>query len=932
MTAQRLHCSRSTMIYRADDGTYTALLKVHHDIQGWWQHRDGTAQGPPWYTGLMTAQRLHCSRSTMIYRADDSTETALRKVHHGIQGWWQHRDCTAQGPPWYTGLMTAQRLRCSRSTMIYRAVDSTETVLLKVHHDIQGWWQHRDCTAQGPPWYTGLMRAQRLHCSRSTMIYRADDNTETALLKVHHDIQGWWQHRDCTAQGPPWYTGLMTSQRLHCSRSTMIYRADDITATALLKVHHDIQGWWQHRDCTAQGPPWYTGLMRAQRLHCSRSTMIYRADDNTETALLKVHHDIQGWSQHRDCNAQGPPWYTGLMTAQRLHWSRSTMIYRADDSTETALRKVHRDIQGWWQHRDCTAQGPPWYTGLMRAQRLHCSRSTVIYRADDSTETALLKVHHDIQGWWWHIYCTAQGPPWYTGLMTAQRRHCARSTMVYRADDSTETALLKVHHDIQGWWQHRDCTAQGPPWYTGLMMAHILHCSRSTMIYRADDSTETALRKVHHGIQGWWQHRDCTAQGPPWYTGLMMAHILHCSRSTMIYRADDSTETALRKVHHGIQGWWQHRDCTAQGPPWYTGLMTAQRLQCSRSTMIYRADHSTETTLLKFHHDRQGWWQHRDCTDQGPPWYTGLMTAQRLHCARSTVIYRADDSTETALRKVHRDIQGWWQHRDCTAQGPPWYTGLMTAERPHCSRSTVIYRADDSRETALLKVHHDMQGWSQHRDCTAQGPPWYTGLMTAQRLYCSRSTMIYRADDSTETALPKVHHDIQGWWEHSDCTAQGPPWYTGLMTTQRLHCSRSTMIYRADDSTETALLKVHRDIQGWWHHSDCTAQGRPWYTGLMTSQRLHCSRSTMIYRADDNTETALLKVHHDIQGWWEHSDCTAQGPPWYTGLMTTQRLHCSRSTMIYRADDSTETAMLKVHHDIQGWSQHRDYTAQVPPW
>ena len=71
MTAQRLHCSRSTMIYRADDSTETALLKAHHDIH---------------CTGLMTAQRLHCSRSTMIYRADDSTETALLKVHHAIQG------------------------------------------------------------------------------------------------------------------------------------------------------------------------------------------------------------------------------------------------------------------------------------------------------------------------------------------------------------------------------------------------------------------------------------------------------------------------------------------------------------------------------------------------------------------------------------------------------------------------------------------------------------------------------------------------------------------------------------------------------------------------------------------------------------------------------------------------------------------------------
>ena len=480
----------------------------------------------------MTAQRLHCLRSTMIYRADDSIETALLKVHHGIQGSWQHRDCTAQGPPWYTGLITAQRQHCSRSTMIYRADDSTETALLKVHHDIQGWWQHRDSTAQGPPWYTGLMTAQRLHCSRSTMAYRAHDSTETALLKVHHDTQGWSQHRDSTAQGPPWYTGLMTAQRQHCSRSTMIYRADDSTETALLKVHHDIQGWWQHRDCTAQGPPWYTGLMTAQRLHCSRSTMIYRADDSTETALLKVHRDIQGWWQHRDCTAQGQPWYTGLMTAQRRHWSRSTMIYRADHSTETTLLKVHHDIQGWSQHRDCTAQGPPWYTGLMTAQQLHCSRSTMIYRADDSTETALLKVHHDIQGWWQHRDCTAQGPPWYTGLMTAQRLHCSRSTMIYRADDSTETPLLKVHHDIQGWWQHRDCTAQGPPWYTGLMTAQRLHCSRSTMIYRADDSTEPALLKVHHDIQGWWQHRDCTAQGPPWYTGLLTAQRLHCSRST----------------------------------------------------------------------------------------------------------------------------------------------------------------------------------------------------------------------------------------------------------------------------------------------------------------------------------------------------------------------------------------------------------------
>ena len=556
------------MIYRADDSTETALLKVHHDIQGWWQHRDCTAQGPPWHTGLMTAQRLHCSRSTMIYRADHSTETALLKVNHDIQGCWQHRDCSAQGPPWYTGLMTAQQRHCSKSTLIYRADHSTETALLKVHHDIQGWWQRRDCTAQGPPWYTGLMRAQRLHCSRSTMIYRADHSTETALLKVHHDIQGWSQHRDCTAQGPPWYTGLMTAQRLHCSRSTMKYRADESTATALLKVHHDIQGWWQHRDCTAQGPPWYTGLMTAQKLHCSRSTMIYRADDSTETALLKVHHDIQGWSQHRDYTAQGPPWYTGLITAQRLHCSRSTMIYRADDSTATALLKVHHDIHGWSQHRDCTAQGPPWYTGLMTAQRLHCSRSTMIYRADDSTETALLKVHHDIQGWWEHSDCTAQGPPWYTGLITAQRRHCSRSTMINRADHSTETALLKVHHDIQGWWQHRDCTAQGPPWNTGLMRA-----------------------------QGWWEHSDCTAQGPPWYTGLMTAQRRHCSRSTMIYRADHSTETALLKVHHDIHGWSQHRDCLAQGQPWYTWLITAQRLHCSRSTMIYRADDSTETAL-----------------------------------------------------------------------------------------------------------------------------------------------------------------------------------------------------------------------------------------------------------------------------------------------------------------------------------------------
>ena len=975
MTAQRLHCSRSTMIYRADDRTETALLKVHHDIHGWWQHRDCTAQGPPWYTGLMTAQILHCSRSTMTYRADDRTETALLKVHHDIQGWWQHRDCTAQGPPWYTGLMTGQRLHCSKSTMIYRADDSTETALLKVHHDMQGWSRHRDCTAQCPPWYTGLMTAQTLHCSRSTMTYRADDSTETALLKVPNDIQGWWQHRDCTAQGTPWCTGLMTAQRLHCSRSTMIYRADDSTETALLKVHHDIQGWWEHSDCTAQGPPWYTGLMTAQRLHCSRSTMIYRADDSTETALLKVHRDIQGWWQHRDCTAQGPPWYTGLMTAQRRHCARSTMIYRADDSTETALLKVHHDIQGWWQHRyctaqvkvhhdiqgwwqhrDCTAQGPPWYTGLVTAQRrLHCSRSTMIYRADHSTETALLKVHHDIQGWWmtaqrlhclrstmiyraddstetallkvqhdiqgWsqHRDCTAQGPPWYTGLITAQILHCSRSTMIYRADDSTETALLKVHHDIQGWWQHRDCTVQGPPWYTGLIAAERLHCSRSTMIYRADDSTETALLKVHHDIQGWWQHRDCTAQGPRWYTGLMTAQRLHCPRSTMIYRADESTATALLKVHHDIQGWWQHRDCTAQGPPWYTGLMTAHILHCSRSTMIYRADHSTDTALLKVHHDIQGWWQHRDCTAQCPPWYTGLITAQILHCSRSTMIYRADDSTETALHKVHHDIQGWWQHRDCTAQGPPWYAGLITAQRRHCSRSTMIYRADDSTESALLKVHHDIQGWWQHRDCTAQGPPWYTGLMTAQRLHYSRSTMIYRADDSTETALLKVHHDIQGWWQHRDCTAQGPPWYTGLMTAQRLHCPRSTMIYRADRSRETALLKVHHDIQGWWQHRDCTAQGPPWYTGLMTAQRLHCSRSTMVYRADDSTETALLKVHHGIQGWWQHRDCTAQGPPWYTGLMRAQRLHCSRSTVIYRADDSTETALLKVHHDIQGW-------------
>ena len=718
------------------------------------------------------------------------------------------------------------------------------------------------------------------------MIYRADDSTETALLKVHHYIQGWSQHRDCTAQGPPWYTGLITAQRRHCSRSTMIYRADDSTETALVKVHHDIQGWWQHRDCTAHGPPWYTGLMTAQRLHCSRSTMVYRADRSTETALLKVHHDIQGWSQHRDCTAQGPPWYTGLMTAQRLHCSRSTMIYRADHSTKTALLKVHHDIQGWWQHRDCTAQGPPWYTGLIAAQRLHCSRYTMIYRVDHSTETALLKLHHDIQ-----------------------RLHCSRSTMIYRADDSTGTALLKVHHDIQGWRQPGDCTAQGPPWYTGLMTTQRLHCSRSTMIYRANDNTETALLKVHHDIQGWWQHRDCTAQGPPWYTGLMTTQRLHCSRSTMIYRADDSTETALLKVHHDIQGWWQPGDCTAQGPPWYTGLITTQRLHCSRSTMIYRADDNTETALLKVHHDIQGWWQHVDCTAQGPPWYRGLMTAQRLHCSRSTMIYRADSSTDTALLKVHHDIQGWSQHRDCTAQGPPWYTGLMTTQRLHCSRSTMIYR-----------------------DCTAQGPPWYTGLMTARRLHCSRSTMIYRADDSPETALLKVHHDIQGWWQHRDCTAQGPPWYTGLMTTQRLHCSRSTMIYRADDNTETALLKVHHDIQGWWQHRDCTAQGPPWYTGLMTAERLHCSRSTMVYWADDSTETALLKVHHDIQGWWQHRDCTAQGPPWYTGLMTTQRLYCSRSTMIYRADDSRETALLKVHHGILGWWQHRDCTAQGPPW